>query len=241
VDFNPEAIRIKTHMLREELRQLGPINPLAQDEYREVSDRVKELVKQKQDIETSMQDLEKICLEIDESSKTIFVETFTQIQKNFHQVFRRLFHGGKANIEIMDGEHPLEAGIEIFAQPPGKKFQNINLFSGGERSLIAVALMFSIFLVKPSPICLLDEVDAALDKENINRLARLLAEFKDKTQFIIISHNEKTVGVIDYLYGVTMQGGVTQTLSLKLDGNEKIPVLTQTAEETPNEELSEST
>ncbi|MBL8994367.1 MAG: AAA family ATPase, partial [Spirochaetia bacterium] len=219
--FDPEAIRKNIQLYKDELRTLGAVNPLAREEFKSVDERLTELRKQREDIETSTADLEKISAEIDESSKELFLETFSRIQKNFHQVFRRLFGGGRGSIELIDAKEPLTSGIEILVQPPGKKFQNINLFSGGEKSLIAVALMFSIFLVKPSPICLLDEVDAALDKENINRLARLLAEFKDKTQFLLISHNEKTVSIIDYLYGVSMQNGVTKTVSLRLSKQEE--------------------
>lgn len=217
--IDPQALREELAGLRESQKGIGAVNPMAQDEFREVDDQVRELRAQKEDIEASMADLAKICAEIEASSRESYLEVFGKIQKNFHQVFRRLFNGGRGTLEITDPEHPLDSGIDILVQPPGKKVQSLTLYSGGEKSLIAVALMMSIFLVKPSPLCLLDEVDAALDKENINRLARLLHEFRDKTQFIMITHNDKTTSIMDYFYGVTMHGGVTRILSLRL--NEK--------------------
>jgi len=216
-EFNPDIIRKNISGLKESLDQVGSINPIAQEEFNTLDERLKEMKKQKKDITDSMEDLIKVVKEIEDSSQELFLTTFTKIQKNFHQVIRRLFSGGKANLVLIDEHNPLTSGIDITIQPPGKNLQPLSLFSGGESTLIAIALMFSIFLVKAAPLCLLDEVDAALDKTNINNLARMLHEFQSRTQFIIISHNQDTVAIIDYLYGITMHNGVTKAVSLKFE------------------------
>ena len=216
-EFNPEKMKRTMEALQGQLKAIGGnVNPLAQSEYESLDERLKEIKGQSRDIEESMADLVQVVSEIDVNSKKIFLSTFDTIKKNFDLVFRQLFEGGTGKIELVDEDDPLVSGIDVFLQPPGKKFQSINLFSGGEKSLISIALMFSIFLVKPSPICLLDEVDAALDIHNIVRLAKLLDEFKNRTQIIIVTHNEKTSSIIDYAYGVTMKNGISKTLSLAL-------------------------
>lgn len=218
--FDPEKLRQSAGHYKEEIQKLGRVNPLAKNEFDSLDERLNEMKKQRQDIIVSMEDLTRLSSELNDKSTEQFIKTFKRIHQNFHQIFRRLFNGGKANITLLDESDPLNSGIDIIAQPPGKKFKQIGSLSGGERSLVAVAIMFSIFLVKPAPICLLDEVDAALDKENINRLARMLNEFKSKTQFIIISHNEKTVSIFDYVYGVTMNNGISKILSLKFENQQ---------------------
>ena len=215
-EFNPESIRKKIESYREQLKSIGRnVNPLAQDEYESIVERLDEVLKQEKDIIRSMEDLNKVVEEIDANSSEIFYSTFKKIQTNFHLLFRRLFDGGAGKVVLTDEKNPLESGINILIQPPGKKIQNINLLSGGEKSLIAIALMFSVFLVRPSPICLLDEVDAALDKINIDRLSKMLFEFRQVTQFVIITHNEKTASITDYMHGVTMSGGVSKVYSYK--------------------------
>ena len=135
----------------------------------------------------------------------MFTQTFQIIKKNFSQVFQKLFEGGDASIELTDEENVLESGIEIMAKPPGKKPKNINILSGGERSLIAIALLFATYMVRPSPFCFLDEIDAALDEENIGRFLRLLQQFAKTTQFVIVTHNKKTISIAESIYGITME------------------------------------
>jgi chromosome segregation protein len=214
-DFNPAQIKSNISDYRQKMQEIGSINPLAKAEYDSISERLEDLYKQRKDINISMEDLIKVAKEIDIKSEEMFLHTFSIIKTNFNKVFRTLFEGGRADIILQDPKKPLTTGIDINIHPPGKKMQNITLFSGGEKSMIAIALMFSIFLVKPAPICLLDEVDAAMDAANIKRLSRMFNDFREKTQFIIISHNQKTVSIIDYVYGITMNNGVTKVLSLK--------------------------
>ena len=144
--------------------------------------------------------------------------TFQQIKKNFAYTFQILFGGGRAEIELVTAEDPLESGIEIIAQPPGTKLRGITLLSGGQKTLTAVALLFALYLVKPSPFCLLDELDAPLDESNIHRFTNLLKQFVKESQFIIITHNKSTIAAADAIYGVTMQErGVSKTLSMRFD------------------------
>ena len=215
-EFNPEQTKKKIALYREQLNSLGGnVNPFAQDEYENITERLNEMLKQQYDIIRSIEDLNKVVEEIDVNSSEIFYSTFKKIQTNFHLLFRRLFDGGVGKVNLTDEKNPLESGINILIQPPGKKIQNINLLSGGEKSLIAIALMFSIFLVRPAPLCLLDEVDSALDKINIDRLAKMLTEFCQTTQFVVITHNEKTASIANYVHGVTMGDGVSKVYSYK--------------------------
>jgi chromosome segregation protein len=159
--------------------------------------------------------------EIRHESSELFVATYNRIKKNFHNMFRRLFGGGRAELRLEDPNHVLETGIEIFAQPPGKKLENITLLSGGEKSMTAVALLFATYMVKPSPFCLLDEIDAALDENNVVRFVHLLREFGKASQFIVITHNKKTVTGAQTLLGVTMEeSGITKLISIKLENEE---------------------
>lgn len=152
--------------------------------------------------------------------KIQFVESFREINKNFTEVFTVLFNGGKAALELEDGEDILKSGIEIKVQPPGKKLQNLTLLSGGEKSLTAVALLFAILRTKPSPFCILDEIDAALDEANISRYTNYLKNINDKTQFILITHRKTTMEIADVLYGITMEEeGVSKLISIKLKNN----------------------
>jgi len=213
--FDPAESKKKIKEFKRELEKIGSINPMAKTEYDQLNERLNHFYKQKKDVNISISDLINLSQEIDNKSEELFLNTFIIIKKNFNTVFRKLFEGGKADIILQNEKKPLESDIDIKVQPPGKKMQNINLFSGGEKAMMAIALMFSIFLVKPSPVCLLDEVDAPLDGPNIKRLSRMLNEFKNKTQFFIISHNQQTVTILDYVYGITMNNGVTKVLSVK--------------------------
>jgi chromosome segregation protein len=155
---------------------------------------------------------------INRTTSEMFRSTFEKVNENFQAMFARLFNGGTAKLVLVNEEDVLECGIEIIARPPGKRLQNVSLLSGGERTLTAVALLFAIYLIKPSPFCLLDEVDAPLDEANVDRFVALLKRFSDKTQFIMITHNKKTMEAAGALYGVTMQEpGVSKLVSVRFD------------------------
>ena len=150
----------------------------------------------------------------------MFVNTYNKIKKNFHNMFRRLFGGGRAEVRLIDPNNVLDSGIDIFAQPPGKKLENIGLLSGGEKSMTAVSLLFATYMVKPSPFCLLDEIDAALDEQNVMRFIHTLKEFANVSQYIVITHNKKTVIGANAMLGVTMEeSGVSKMIAIKLDTN----------------------
>jgi chromosome segregation protein len=215
-------VRPRLARLREEMKKLGQVNLMAPEEFAEVKDRYDFLTGQLEDLKRGREDLKKVTQEIRTESSELFLETYNKIKKNFHIVFRRLFGGGRAELRLEDPERVLESGIEIFAQPPGKKLESINLLSGGEKSLTGVSLMFAIYMVKPSPFCLLDEIDAALDEENVTRLINLLKEFSTTSQFIVITHNKRTVAGADVLYGVTMEeSGVSKLVAIRLENRAK--------------------
>jgi chromosome segregation protein len=214
----PGALREQLASARSGLKSLGSVNFMATEEYAQVKDRYDFLAKQHGDLIKARDDLTLITREIRTQSSKLFLATYNKIRKNFHTMFRRLFGGGRAELRLQDPEHLLESGIEIFAQPPGKKLENIALLSGGERSMTAVALLFATYKVKPSPFCLLDEIDAALDEANVHRFVDLLKEFGDASQFIVITHNKKTVIGAGTLIGVTMEeSGVTKVVSVRLE------------------------
>src|SRR5690606_1311204 len=187
------ALKKQADRIREEQRALGSVNLMAPEEFAEVKERYDFLNGQLEDLDKGKQDLHKITEEIRTESAELFTQTFDKIRRNFHSMFRRLFGGGRAEIRLTEPDDVLESGIEILAQPPGKKLESINLLSGGERSLTAVALLFATYMVKPSPFCLLDEIDAALDESNVGRFVNMLMEFGESSQFIVITHNKKTV------------------------------------------------
>ncbi len=222
-DLQPNRdLRPRLGELREQMRALGQVNLMAPEEFAEVKDRFDFLSAQLSDLAKAREDLKKVTTEIRTESTELFLDTYNKIRKNFHTVFRRLFGGGRAELRLDTTEAPLESGIEVFAQPPGKKLENITLLSGGERSLTGVALMFAIYMVKPSPFCLLDEIDAALDEENVGRLTNLLKEFSTHSQFIVITHNKRTVAGADVLYGVTMEeSGVSKLVAIRLENRER--------------------
>jgi chromosome segregation protein len=196
---------------------------MAPEEFAETKERYEFLSGQVADLEKARKDLEALTTEIRTESSEIFLNTYNRIKKNFHNMFRRLFGGGRAELLLSDVNHVLESGIEIFAQPPGKKLEHISLLSGGERSMTAVALLFATYMVKPSPFCLLDEIDAALDEANVGRFVQLLREFGDTSQFIVITHNKKTVTGAGTLLGVTMEeSGVTKLITVRIEHEEAV-------------------
>ncbi len=203
---------------REKLQRLGTVNLMAIEEYEALEQRNNFLVSQEEDLQKARQTLLDVVARIDTTIREMFMETFREVSENFKNYFRRLFNGGQARIYLLDEDDPLESGIEIEARPPGKKPQTISLLSGGEQAMTAIALLFSIFAAKPSPFCVLDEVDAPLDDANIGRFIGLLDEFVAKSQFIIITHNKQTMGRADALFGVTQQErGVSQLVSVRFE------------------------
>jgi chromosome segregation protein len=214
-------LREKLAAARQGLRDLGSVNLMAPEEFAETKERYEFLTGQIDDLEKGRKDLENLSSEIRSESSELFNVTYNKIKRNFHNMFRRLFGGGRAELRLADINHVLECGIEIYAQPPGKKLENINLLSGGERSMTAVALLFATYMVKPSPFCLLDEIDAALDESNVGRFVQILREFGGASQFIIITHNKKTVTGAGTLLGVTMEElGITKVISVRLENAE---------------------
>jgi chromosome segregation protein len=219
----PSELREKLVSARTKMKELGSVNLMAPEEFAETKQRYDFLSGQMADLEKARKDLEDLTSEIRQESSKLFLDTYNRIKKNFHNMFRRLFGGGRAELRLSDTNHVLESGIEIFAQPPGKKLEHLSLLSGGECSMTAVALLFATYMVKPSPFCLLDEIDAALDEQNVGRFVHLLREFSDSSQFIIITHNKKTVTGAGTLLGVTMEeSGVTKLIAVRLENEELV-------------------
>jgi len=205
-EFNFKEVAAEVHSFKQQLKNLGPVNLLAYSEYEEERERLEFLTTQRNDLIESEKDLIKTIDEINEAAKNLFTETFEQIRLNFQRIFRSLFDDGdEADLLLEDGVDPLEAKIEITAKPKGKRPSSIEQLSGGEKTLTATALLFAIYLVKPSPFCIMDEVDAPLDDANIDRFANLLQDFSGNTQFIIVTHNKRTMNSAETMYGVTMQ------------------------------------
>jgi chromosome segregation protein len=203
--------------LRAQLDNMGPVNLDAVHEYDELEERYKFLEAQNTDLTNSRRELLDVIAQINSTTRKLFSETFEQVRGNFREMFVELFGGGRADLSLLDENDPLNCGIEITAKPPGKQLQSISLLSGGERSMVAVALLFAIYMVRPSPFCILDEVDAAMDEGNINRFIRVLERFVEQSQFIIITHNKRTIAKADVLYGVTMEErGVSKLVGMKL-------------------------
>ena len=218
-----DALSESKEKFKKRLDSLGEVNLVAIEEFEELKKRQDFLEKQKDDLITSKENLKKAIQKINRTSKELFIETFTKIEEEFKKNFRFLFNGGRANLILMDKDNILESGVDIEVQPPGKKLQNVSLLSGGEKALTAISLIFAIFRVRPSPLCVLDEIDAPLDEANVDRFNNLLKEFSAFSQFLLITHNKKTMGSANVLYGVTMQEkGVSKLVSVKF-ADEKIP------------------
>ena len=236
ITAQPAELREKLAEARSQMRDLGSVNLMAPEEFVEAKERYEFLNGQIADLGKARKDLEDLTAEIRTESSELFIHTYNRIKKNFHNMFRRLFGGGRAELQLSDSNHVLESGIEIFAQPPGKKLEHISLLSGGERSMTAVALLFATYMVKPSPFCLLDEIDAPLDEANVGRFVQLLREFGGASQFIVITHNKKTVAGAGTLLGVTMEeSGVTKLVTVRIEREE----LAIAGEEAPQQGLYE--
>ena len=203
--------------LKAEIKKLGNVNVNAIEEFKEVSERYEFLKGQHDDLAEAEETLVKIIEELDIAMRKQFQEQFALISAEFDHVFKQLFGGGKGTLELMEDEDILEAGIRIIAQPPGKKLQNMMQLSGGEKALTAISLLFAIQNLKPSPFCLLDEIEAALDDSNVVRFAQYLHKLTENTQFIVITHRRGTMTAADRLYGITMQEkGVSTLVSVDL-------------------------
>lgn len=219
---NEEIARIKRKM-----ESLGSVNLAAQEEYDALEQRYNFLLTQQQDLLKAKDDLHEVIKKINQSTTENFKKTFDMVRGNFRELYRKLFGGGEADLMLTDENNLLESGVDIYAQPPGKKLQNISLCSGGEKALTAVALLFSFFMVKPSPFCILDEVDAPLDDANVGRYNAMVKDFAAKTQFLVVTHNKRTMETADILYGVTMEEhGVSKIISVRMN---KAPEIRQEA------------
>jgi chromosome segregation protein len=202
---------------RTDFNRLGEINWAAIEDYDRQKLRYDFLKTQEEELKRSLTDLQTAITHIDEKSKERFKDAFSEVNERFSKVFPIIFGGGEARLEVIGDLDSIECGVDIVAKPPGKKMTSITLMSGGEKAMTAVSLIFSIFLVKPSPFCLLDEVDAPLDDANVGRFNELLREMSSESQFILITHNKKTMELNDTLYGVTMQEpGVSKAVSVQL-------------------------
>jgi chromosome segregation protein len=213
----PEGIDPEDHLdsLAASLRRLGPVNPLAAAEYEEVSERVQFMEGQLADLEQSRSELRKVIRALDEEIARLFVEAFEEISAKFAENFSLLFPGGTGRLTLTDPDDPLTTGVDIHAQPMGKKVGRLSLLSGGERSLAALAFLFAVFRSRPSPFYVLDEVEAALDDANLRRFVRLVAGLRDDSQLVIVTHQQQTMEAADILYGVTMEPGETSRVLAK--------------------------
>lgn len=215
--FAPE-IEARLQELRSLLEAMGEVNLLAIQEYEENKARLDFLTEQEADLKRSLESLNQAIRKINRTSRQRFAETFQKVNEKFKEIFATLFNGGRAELVLVDETNLLETGVEIIAQPPGKRLQNISLLSGGEKALTAIALIFSLFLINPSPFCLLDEVDSPLDDANIGRFNKLIKDLAQKYQIILVTHNKRTMELADTLYGVTMEeSGVSKLVSVRMN------------------------
>lgn len=235
---NIEALKEEIQVLCKKCDAFGAVNLVAIEEFDELKNRFQFLTRQQADLLSAKDSLEQTIRKINRTTRELFTETFVKVNDQFRIYFRMLFNGGEAQLILIDPENALESGIEIVARPPGKKLQTISLLSGGEKTMTAIALIFSVFKVNPSPFCVLDEIDAALDEANVDRFAVVLKEFAKIAQFIVITHNKKTIAYADVMYGITMQQtGVSRMVSVKLS-ERKSPQGSETAPAPEPAELS---
>lgn len=222
LELSLEGLTETIEQLRKKCDSYGAVNLVAIEEYDELKNRFEFLTKQQSDLLEAKSQLMNTITKINRTTRQMFMDTFVKVSEEFRVYFRMLFGGGEAQLVLLDQENVLESGIEIVARPPGKKLQNISLLSGGEKSLTAIALIFGVFKVNPSPFCVLDEIDAALDESNVGRFSYLLKDFAKVAQFIVITHNKKTIANSDVMYGITMQEtGVSKIVSVKFSDSDK--------------------
>ena len=225
-----EETREELQELKEKIDAIGPVNPMADEEYRELETRHDFVTRQRQDLLDSIASTQTAISRIDRTSRQRFKEAFEAINQEFALTFRQLFGGGSAGLRLLDEDDVLESGIDIIAQPPGKKLQNVLLLSGGEKAMTAIALLFAIFRYRPSPFCLLDEVDAPLDDANVGRFIAMVRELRETTQFIVITHHRKTMEMADHLFGITMEEpGVSKLVSVNFAQTERVASIAPTA------------
>ena len=218
LEIDESIARNKVNSLKKKIKDLGPVNLTAPEEYEKVSERYEFLISQREDLSKAENTLLEIIEEMDSVMKQEFMKTFKIIQENFTKTFRELFKGGNAELVLTDNSNILETGIEIIASPPGKSLKSISLLSGGEKTFTAISLLFAILKSRPVPFCILDEVEAALDDVNVDAFGEYITKLKEKTQFIVITHKKKTMEYVDILYGITMQeSGVSKLVSVKLE------------------------
>ena len=217
-ELSPNELQTDREKQEKRLENLGPINLAAINDYETQKKRLEFLNEQKKDLVDSKTNLQEAISQLNETAEKMFMNTFTIIQKNFDKIYKEIFNGGKGVLKLANPSDSLNSKIEIYSNPKGKKITNISLLSSGEKALTAIALLFSIYLVKPSPFCILDEIDAPLDDSNVGRFLKLVNKFSIDTQFLIITHNKRTIEAVDYLYGITMEeDGVSKIVSVKLD------------------------
>jgi chromosome segregation protein len=215
---DPVEIQRQRRSLKRELARIGPVDDEAMAEYQELIDRYEFLTKQSGDLESASVSLQRAMSELESLIQSGLDQTLTAVNEAFQHTFERLFNGGEARLVWSMPDDPMASGIDIVAQPPGKRLQPLSNFSGGERALASVALVFALLQVNPTPFCVLDEVDAALDETNVGRFADILRERADRTQFIVVTHNRNTMEIADALFGVSMdRHGVSRVVSLRLD------------------------
>lgn len=211
-----DAVAAQIAALQQRIDEMGPVNLVAIEEFEEAEQRHQHLSTQHDDLVEAKRQLVEVINRVNAQTREMFTETFTRVRENFRTLFEEIFGGGTADLQLVDAGDVLESGIEIMARPPGKQLRSISLLSGGEQTMTAVALLFAIYMVRPSPFCVLDELDAPLDESNINRFVRILQRFVAHSQFIIITHNKRTISMADVLYGITMQEhGVSKVVSVK--------------------------
>ena len=222
-----KEVETEVSELKGRISNMGPVNLDAISEYADLKERHDFLQGQSEDLWNSKNKLVETIDEINETSQTLFRDTFEQVRRNFAFTYEKISGGGESDLELVDSDDPLESGIEIIARPPGVRLKNVSLLSGGQRTMAAVALLFGIYMVKPSPFCVLDEIDAALDDANIGRFCEILHGFTDRSQFLIITHNKRTISNADTVFGVTMpEKGVSTLLSMRFNREGGHPEMT---------------
>jgi chromosome segregation protein len=216
---DPEKVEEKLERLREQVDRIGEVNLTAIQEYEEQKQRHDFLTAQRDDLTQSLEGLKKAIARINRTTRSRFLKTLETLNRKLGEVFPMLFNGGSGRLQLLDAEDPLESGVEIFVHPPGKRLTSMSLLSGGEKALAAVALLFSLYLIRPSPFCILDEVDAPLDDANIDRFNEVLQKISKESQVIMVTHNKRSMEISDLLLGVTMeQPGISKVISVNFKG-----------------------